>query len=119
MYGAIIGDMVGAPFEFDRGNKTKDFVLFSDKSHFTDDTVMLIAVAEALMDTRYMNDEVIKMTLVDSMRKWGAKYPNAGYGGSFSSWMWRSSVPFRKREPAQPVPYFLMALMAASQIRLS
>ncbi|WP_294519024.1 ADP-ribosylglycohydrolase family protein [uncultured Anaerovibrio sp.] len=87
MYGAIIGDMVGAPFEFDRGNKTKDFVLFSDKSHFTDDTVMLIAVAEALMDTRYMNDEVIKMTLVDSMRKWGAKYPNAGYGGMFRQWL--------------------------------
>ena len=87
MYGAIIGDMVGAPFAFDRGNKTKDFVLFSDKSHFTDDTVMLIAVAEALMDTRYMNDEVIKMTLVDSMRKWGAKYPNAGYGGMFRQWL--------------------------------
>lgn len=87
MYGAIIGDMVGAPFEFDRGNKTKDFVLFSDKSHFTDDTVMLIAVAEALMDTRYMNDEVIKVALVDSMRKWGAKYPNAGYGGMFRQWL--------------------------------
>ncbi|MBE6100275.1 MAG: ADP-ribosylglycohydrolase family protein [Anaerovibrio sp.] len=87
MYGAILGDMIGAPYEFDRGNKTKDFPLFGDKSKFTDDTVMTVAVAEGLMDTRYMNDEVIKMTLVDSMRKWGAKYPNAGYGGMFRQWL--------------------------------
>ena len=47
MYGAIIGDIVGSPFEFDRGDKTKNFELFSDKSRFTDDTVMTIAVGEA------------------------------------------------------------------------
>ena len=28
MYGAILGDMIGAPYEFDRGKKTKDFPLF-------------------------------------------------------------------------------------------
>ncbi len=49
MYGAILGDMIGAPYEFDRGGKTKDFPLFSRGSQFTDDTVMTIAVAEALM----------------------------------------------------------------------
>ena len=52
MYGAILGDMIGAPYEFDRGGKTKDFPLFSEQSHFTDDTVMTIAVAEALLDAR-------------------------------------------------------------------
>jgi hypothetical protein len=51
MLGAILGDMIGAPYEFDRGNKTKDFPLFSEKSEFTDDSVMTIAVAEALADT--------------------------------------------------------------------
>ena len=51
MYGAILGDMIGAPYEFDRGGKTKDFPLFVEESQFTDDTVMTIAVAEALMDT--------------------------------------------------------------------
>ena len=50
MYGAILGDMIGSPYEFDRGNKSKDFPLFTAKSRFTDDTVMTIAVAEALLD---------------------------------------------------------------------
>ena len=50
MLGAILGDMVGSPFEFDRNNhKSKDFPLLSKKSHFTDDTVMTLAVARGLM----------------------------------------------------------------------
>ena len=49
MIGAILGDMIGSPYEFDRGNKTKDFPLFSARSEFTDDTVMTVAVARGLM----------------------------------------------------------------------
>ena len=49
MYGAILGDIIGEPYEFDRGNKSKDFPLFSSRPTFTDDSVMTIAVAEALM----------------------------------------------------------------------
>ena len=49
MYGAILGDMIGSPYEFDRGKKTKDFPMFIGESHFTDDTVMTIAVADALL----------------------------------------------------------------------
>ena len=46
MLGAILGDMVGSPFEFDHNNyKHKDFPLLSERSHFTDDTVMTLAVA--------------------------------------------------------------------------
>ena len=52
MYGAILGDMIGAPYEFDRGDKTKDFPLFSKRSGYTDDSVMTLAVAEALLDAR-------------------------------------------------------------------
>ena len=51
MLGAILGDMIGAPYEFDRSPKVKEFPLFSKRSQFTDDTVMTIAVAEALMNT--------------------------------------------------------------------
>ena len=40
MYGAILGDIIGSPYEFDRGNKSKDFLLFSRNSKFTDDSVM-------------------------------------------------------------------------------
>ena len=84
MYGAILGDMIGAPYEFDRGNKTKDFPLFSRRSEFTDDSVMTIAVAEALMNTLGRSDEEIKNSLVASMQKWGHMYPDAGYAGGFT-----------------------------------
>lgn len=87
MYGALLGDMIGAPYEFDRGDKTKEFPLFCKYSHFTDDSVMTIAVAEALLDFRFWEDEDIKAGLVESMRKWGKKYPNAGYGRKFYHWL--------------------------------
>ena len=87
MYGALLGDMIGAPYEFDRGDKTKDFPLFCKYSHFTDDSVMTIAVAEALLDFRFRADEDIKAGLVESMRKWGKKYPDAGYGRKFYHWL--------------------------------
>ena len=44
MIGAILGDIIGSPYEFDRGNKSKEFPLFSRKSAYTDDTVMTLAV---------------------------------------------------------------------------
>lgn len=87
MIGAILGDMIGAPYEFDRGDKTKDFPLFSRGSQFTDDTVMTVAVAEALMDTLGRSDSEIKAALVASMKKWGKKYPHAGYGCMFRQWL--------------------------------
>jgi len=95
MFGAILGDMIGAPYEFDRGDKTKDFPLFSEQSQFTDDTVMTIAVAEALLDTLGQPDERIRAALVESMRRWGRRYPNAGYGGRFYHWL----------RAADPKPY--------------
>ena len=49
MYGAILGDIIGSPFEFDRGDKTKEFDLFTKGCDFTDDSVMTIAVGEALL----------------------------------------------------------------------
>ena len=51
MLGAIIGDIVGSIYEFDN-IKTKDFELFDRECFFTDDTVMSVAVAEALLDTQ-------------------------------------------------------------------
>lgn len=60
MYGALLGDMIGAPYEFDRGNKSKEFPLFCEHSRFTDDSVMTIAVAEALLDSRFLDDDSIR-----------------------------------------------------------
>ncbi len=87
MYGAILGDMIGAPYEFDRGGKTKIFPLFSEDSQYTDDSVMTVAVAEALMDSMGKTDDEVKAELVSSMQKWGRRYPDAGYGGMFYGWL--------------------------------
>lgn len=86
MYGAILGDIIGSPYEFDRGNKSKDFPLFSKNSMFTDDTVMTIAVAEAFMGAPD-DESIIHERLIQSMQKWGHRYPNAGYGLRFSDWL--------------------------------
>lgn len=86
MYGAILGDIIGSPYEFDMGDKTKNFPLFSEDSYFTDDTVMTIAVAEAFMDAPDDEDE-IRQRLIQSMQKWGHRYPGAGYGARFICWL--------------------------------
>ncbi|CDE28532.1 aDP-ribosylglycohydrolase [Catenibacterium sp. CAG:290] len=88
MYGAILGDIIGSPFEFDRGDKTKDFKLFSRRSHFTDDSVMTLAVCEALL--KVGQDATVKEiedAVITSMQSWGRRYPNEGYGGYFRCWL--------------------------------
>ena len=87
MYGALLGDIIGSPYEFDRGSKTKEFPLFNPESQFTDDSVMTIAIAEALMDTIGASDDAIRNAVIESMHKWGWRYPHAGYGGMFSHWL--------------------------------
>ena len=87
MYGAILGDIIGSPYEFDRGGKTKDFRLFVPSSGYTDDTVMTVAVAEALMKTVGKDDISVKYEVQRAMQKWGRRYPYAGYGVRFRSWL--------------------------------
>lgn len=91
MYGAILGDIIGSPYEFDMGDKTKDFPLFSKRCEFTDDSVMTIAVAEAFLDALEENtkpsDDTIRKNLISQMQRYGKLYPNAGYGARFSWWL--------------------------------
>lgn len=88
MFGAILGDIIGSPYEFDWGDKSKKFPLFCERSKFTDDTVMTIAVADALMGiTAEDDDETIRKELVAALQFWGNKYPAAGYGGMFRHWL--------------------------------
>jgi ADP-ribosylglycohydrolase len=76
MLGAIAGDTIGSVFEWNNV-KTKNFPLFSTDTCFTDDTVLTVALAEAILEgTDY--DRV--------MRAYYYRYPDAGYGGSFHGW---------------------------------
>lgn len=88
MYGAILGDIIGSPFEFDQGNKSREFPLFSKKSTFTDDTVMTVAVGWAFLDAQPNADiEWIRRRLISSMQQYGKEFPYAGYGGIFRHWL--------------------------------
>ena len=92
MYGAILGDIIGSPYEFNMSPKKKEFPLFTSESHYTDDSAMTIAVAEALMDSMGKDREERKEAVVRSMQKWGRKYPHAGYGEAFRGWL-KSRTP--------------------------
>ena len=110
MLGAIYGDMVGSVYEFNN-IRTKDFELLNEKSKFTDDTVMTLAVANALVkfddvmkiDDIFTSDKpnkwedpkapwrkdlnLFKTLLISEMHALGDKYPNVGYGGHFRFWL--------------------------------
>ena len=88
MYGAILGDIIGSRFEFDRGGKTKDFELLTIEDKYTDDSVMTVAVAEALLGIpSNADDDAVRTSLIKSMQKWGNRYPWAGYGQKFILWL--------------------------------
>jgi hypothetical protein len=77
MIGAIAGDIIGSVYEFDP-IKTKDFPLFSPLCSFTDDTVLTVAIADAILNGR---------SYLEAVREIGRRYPDAGYGGFFFRWL--------------------------------
>ena len=77
MLGAITGDIIGSRFE--RHNlKSRKFTLFTHDSVFTDDTVLTVAIADAVLSGVKYEEKV---------RKYALRYPLAGYGGTFKKWM--------------------------------
>ena len=86
MIGAIIGDIVGSKYEWHNW-KDKRFVLFDrEECRPTDDTVLTLAVAEAL---RISNGDasLLGREAETQLRKFGRLYPHAGYGGKFRQWL--------------------------------
>ena len=85
MLGAIIGDIVGSRFEFNN-IKTKDFELLNHNCFFTDDTVMSLAIAKAILECNgdYTN---LSQTAVKYMQRIGQKYMSCGYGNKFYYWV--------------------------------
>jgi len=103
MIGAIIGDIVGSRFEF-HNHRSKDFDLFTDDCFVTDDSIMTLSVAKAIMETEKQiqpalggfnqNNEYHKLLekmTIKYMQKIGQKYPHCGYGGMFSQWIFSSN----------------------------
>ena len=86
MLGAIIGDVIGSPYEFESG-KTKDFQLFIPECRPTDDSVLTIAVGCACAEADCSNEYEFKRTLSERLREIGLQYPDAGYGRRFYQWM--------------------------------
>ncbi len=85
MLGAIIGDIVGSRFEWSN-RKSKDFELLNHQCFFTDDSVMSLALCKALLQSENgFND--LSERAIKCMRKFGQSYPDVGYGGSFSRWI--------------------------------
>lgn len=86
MMGAIIGDVIGSPYEF-RSDKTKDFPLFIPNCRATDDSVLTIAVGCACAEANCYNEYEFKRTLEEKLKEIGLQYPDAGYGKRFYQWM--------------------------------
>lgn len=85
MLGAIIGDIVGSRFEWDN-HKSKEFEFFTPLCEATDDSIMSLAVAKAILDCGG-NYAELGDTAVRRMREIGREYPDCGYGGRFNQWM--------------------------------
>lgn len=85
MLGAIVGDIIGSSYEFE-DMRDYNFELIPEGSRFTDDSVMTLAVAKWLTDSQ--KNGLTKESLIQQMQDLGRKYPDAGYGSSFNSWLW-------------------------------
>ncbi len=115
MLGAIIGDIVGSRFEFNNHRK-KDFELFAASCSLTDDSIMTLAVAQAIMETEKNMEKddrsdpdyhhLLSQLTVKCMQDIGRKYPHCGYGGRFARWMFSD----------HPVPYNSFGNGAAMRI---
>lgn len=76
--GAIIGDIVGSRFEFLKTFPKYNFKMFGSSNLFTDDSIMTVAIADALLHQKGFQE---------AMLEWGRKYPNGGWGGGFRKWL--------------------------------
>jgi type I restriction enzyme M protein len=91
--GAIIGDIVGSRFEFiDDYMRDKDFPLFTPSCCPTDDSLMTLAVANALLLTKD-NHSLLTEQVIASMKKVAHKHPNTGWGELFYRWLFLEGNP--------------------------
>lgn len=86
MLGAIAGDIIGSVHEWKPLREDwASFPLFTAQNHFTDDTVMTVAIANALQ--KGADNAELRNEIIDSMHEYGSRWPRAGYGGNFGKWL--------------------------------
>lgn len=113
LLGSIIGDISGSIYEGRRRNiHTTDFYLKNPRCHFTDDTVLTIAIADALLHT---------CDFAIYVRFWAHKYPHAGYGGAFKKWFMYNPQPYNSwgngsAMRVSAVGYYAQSLQEAMQL---
>ena len=103
MIGALVGDIVGSRFEWNN-IKQKEFELFTENSQATDDSMMTIAIAAAILEAGDDMD-ILSQCAIKWMRKIGRSEPAKGYGGGFRRWLlssdpkpynsWGNGAPMR------------------------
>ena len=88
MIGAMIGDIIGSVYEFKENVEDKNFKLFVSYAMTTDDSIMTLAVGEALVNT-YGEKDIVKIQeeLTKQLQKFGREYPYGGYGLRFKKWL--------------------------------
>lgn len=104
MIGALIGDIVGSRFE--RNNiKSKNFELFTETCRPTDDSVMSLAIAKAILESE-KDIECLPGAAIRAMQELGRRHPQAGYGGRFKQWL----------QSNDPRPYYSYGNGAAMRV---
>jgi ADP-ribosylglycohydrolase len=79
MLGSIAGDIIGSVYEgWGYRMKSTEFPLFVSSSVFTDDTVLTVATASAIL---------LGSDYGRAYKDFGRRYPDAGYGGTFHEWL--------------------------------
>jgi ADP-ribosylglycohydrolase len=94
--GAIVGDVIGSVFEHHRV-KTTDFALFNRLSRFTDDTVLTVAIADAILNRQTHSTPIAENShnqnlYAQKLKEYGRKFPDAGYGAMFKGWLKSDSL---------------------------
>ncbi len=91
MMGAIVGDVIGSVYE-NENVKTTDFPLFSRFSRFTDDSVLTVAIADAIFNRqthrfKIIEDRYNRQIYALKLKEYGRRFPNVGYGQMFNDWV--------------------------------
>ena len=85
MLGTLIGDTAGSRFEW-KNHRSKEFELLADTCSLTDDSIMTLAIAKAILNSKEDHSDLAALA-VRYMQQLGRLYPYAGYGGSFARWL--------------------------------